>query len=205
MSTQFGSRKFVVRERHRFYTELSRKSNETVRELAERVREKGLTCDFPSISDPLGGFEDGIHLHAVFHKSSDDLTYAQVVEIAAEVKDTSHTAKKQMSNHTEGVDKISRPARDVREKNNDAMGPCFNCGKRGHFRQQCRLRDSVCRYCNMKGHIEAVCSRKFNKNRFVYEEESVGNVVSSIKERRKGVLRIHIVNPVYFSVNNNFP
>ncbi|KII67648.1 hypothetical protein RF11_04521 [Thelohanellus kitauei] len=110
MSTHFGSRKFVVRERHRFYTELSRKSNETVRELAARVREKALTCDFPSISDPLEealktGFICAVNseavLKAVFHKSSDDLTFAQVVEIAAEVEDTSHTAKEQMSNQTE--------------------------------------------------------------------------------------------------------
>ncbi|KII71173.1 hypothetical protein RF11_09193 [Thelohanellus kitauei] len=140
MSTHYGSRKFVVLERHKFYTEHSRRSNETARELAARVREKELTCDFPSISDPpLRGFEDGIHLggywenviKAVFHKSSDELTFDPVIEIAAEVEDDSHTAKEDISNHTEEVDKISSPARDVYEKNRDAMEPCFSCGNDG--------------------------------------------------------------------------
>ncbi|KII61353.1 hypothetical protein RF11_12767 [Thelohanellus kitauei] len=42
MQENYGSRKFVVRERHRFYTELSWKSGESARELAARVREKAV-------------------------------------------------------------------------------------------------------------------------------------------------------------------
>ncbi|KII66004.1 hypothetical protein RF11_14101 [Thelohanellus kitauei] len=100
MRTHFRSKKFVVRQRHRFYTELSRKSNETVNEHAVRLREHALTCDFLSSSDGLAkalktGFICALNSEAflklVYHKSFDDLTFGQVVEIFAEIEDTSQT------------------------------------------------------------------------------------------------------------------
>ncbi|KII69203.1 hypothetical protein RF11_16273 [Thelohanellus kitauei] len=95
-------------------------------------------------------------------------------------------AKEQMSKNTDEVDNISRPARDIREKNSDSMGSYFICWKRGHFMQQRRLLDS--------GPIEAVSSRKFNKNQLLYEEENVGNVVSSVKDKIESDLILYVIN-----------
>ena len=53
MKEQFDSRKFVVRERFRFWTTLKRKPGETIQEFASRIRQAASTCDFGSIIDPL--------------------------------------------------------------------------------------------------------------------------------------------------------
>ncbi|KII62619.1 hypothetical protein RF11_06621 [Thelohanellus kitauei] len=144
MWTHFDSRKLVVRERHRLYAKLT--TNRI--KLSENYHQTGFICAVNSEAV----------LKAVFHKSSDDLTFAQVVEIAAEVENTSYASKKQISDHTEEVNKILRLARDVCEINSDASSPCISCGKEGHFSQRCKLR-------------------------FMYEETKVGNVVSSINDK----------------------
>ena len=52
LSKQFDPKKFVVRERFKFYTETKRIPDESPKELAARIRSKAANCDFPSIEDP---------------------------------------------------------------------------------------------------------------------------------------------------------
>ena len=53
MSSQFDPKRFVVRERFKFWTNTQRKTGESVHQLAARIRQEAATCDFSAIKDPL--------------------------------------------------------------------------------------------------------------------------------------------------------
>ena len=50
MKEQYDPKRFVVRERFRFWSDMQRKPGETIHELAARIRHDATTCDFPSIT-----------------------------------------------------------------------------------------------------------------------------------------------------------
>ena len=52
MKDQLDSKRFVVRERFKFWSEMNRKTGESLQELAARIRQDAATCDFKSINDP---------------------------------------------------------------------------------------------------------------------------------------------------------
>ena len=52
MEDQFHPKLFVVIERYKFWSEMSSKPGENVPELAARIRQEGITCDFTSIKNP---------------------------------------------------------------------------------------------------------------------------------------------------------
>ena len=53
MMNQFHPKRFVVRERFRYWSDMKRKPSETVQELAARIRQAATTCDFANIENPL--------------------------------------------------------------------------------------------------------------------------------------------------------
>ena len=53
MAEQFDPKRFVVRERFKFWSDMKRKPGKTIPELASRIRQDAATCDFQSIKDPL--------------------------------------------------------------------------------------------------------------------------------------------------------
>ena len=40
-------------------------------------------------------------------------------------------------------------------------GRCYGCGSQSHEKRNCPQKDTVCRYCARRGHLEAVCQDKF--------------------------------------------
>merc|ERR1712213_85432 len=52
MKDQFDPKRFIVRERFKFWSDMQRKPGETLQELAARIRQDAATCDFTSIRDP---------------------------------------------------------------------------------------------------------------------------------------------------------
>lgn len=53
MKTQYDPTRYIVRERYKFWSDLKRKPGETIPELAARIRQDAVTCEFASIKDPL--------------------------------------------------------------------------------------------------------------------------------------------------------
>jgi hypothetical protein len=89
MSKHYDPKKYVVRERYKFWTEIKRKPGETAPELAARIRQKAITCDFSSITDPqdeamrtcfICAINNETVLKSIFAKPVDQLNFAQVVE-----------------------------------------------------------------------------------------------------------------------------
>lgn len=52
MTYQFDPKRFIARERFKFWSDLQRKPGETVQELAARLRQDAVACDFSTIRDP---------------------------------------------------------------------------------------------------------------------------------------------------------
>ena len=53
MKTQFYPKRYVVRERFRFWSDMKRRLEESIQELASRICQPAATCNFVSIEDPL--------------------------------------------------------------------------------------------------------------------------------------------------------
>ncbi len=51
------------------------------------------------------------------------------------------------------------------EKQTENKGPCFRCGKTGHSPVTCWYKDTECRSCKKKGHIERACRNKAGKGK----------------------------------------
>ena len=102
MQSSFDPRRFVVRERYKFWSAQPRKPGETVAELAARVRQAAATCDFPAITAPLDealrtkflcSVGNEAVLKALFKVKADELTFARAVEVAAEVEEAAQCAR----------------------------------------------------------------------------------------------------------------
>ena len=173
MKQQFDPKRFVVRERFRFWSEMKRKPGETILELSARIRQAAATCDFQSIDDPLDealrtqficSVNNEAVLKALFKVGADELTFARAVEIAAETEDAAKVAKETVFGPHPSIQMIkklpsssSKPY-NKKDKNSDAK--CYRCGKSSHLANVCRHKDSICNFCRTKGHLEVVCQKK---------------------------------------------
>ena len=85
MMDQFHPKRFIVRERFKFWSKMDRKPGETINELVARIRQDAVTCDFTSITDPLDeamrtrficSINNEAVLKALFKVKDGDLTFA---------------------------------------------------------------------------------------------------------------------------------
>ena len=102
MKEQFHPKRFIVRERFKFWSEFKRKPGESVQELASRIRQDAATCDFPSITDPLDeamrtkfvcAIGNEATLKAFFKHQDEDLTFAKAIQLALEHEESAKVAK----------------------------------------------------------------------------------------------------------------
>ena len=103
MKHQFDPKRFVVRKRFKFWSEMQRKPGESVLELAARIRQAAATCNFTAIKDPLDearrtrficSINNEAVLKALFKVKDDELTFSRAVEIAVETEDAAKVAKR---------------------------------------------------------------------------------------------------------------
>ena len=183
MKGQFDPAHYVVRERFKFWSAMDRKPGESVHELAARIRHDAVTCDFPSISDPLDeamrirfvcSVNNEAVLKALFKQKEGDLTFAKVVAIALETEEAAKVAKETVHgvvldpiHQVEASNKRSPSPRDGSHRNSNAYGgrdfptgTCPRCGKTDHRSAECPFKEAICRFCQKPGHMEAVCLKK---------------------------------------------
>lgn len=183
MKGQFDPKRFIVRERFKFWSDMQRKPGETVSELAARIRQDAATCDFASIKDPqdeamrtrfICSVGNEAVLKAVFKISDDELTFNKAVQVAVETEDAAKVAKETVhgskASATTPVLKMSqkRASSSGQRGTNNSLRPfpkgmCPRCGKTNHVAKDCRFINSTCRFCQKKGHIAEVCLRKKSK------------------------------------------
>ena len=99
MAEQFDPKRFVVRERFKFWSD---KPGETIPELASRIRQVAATCDFQSIKDPLDealrtkfvcSVDNEAVLKTLFKLKDDELKFSNAIRVAQEVEEAAKVAK----------------------------------------------------------------------------------------------------------------
>ena len=53
----------------------------------------------------------------------------------------------------------------------------FSCGSSDHVRSKCKLRNSVCSYCNLRGHIVRVCDNGGSKCHGFWRRVTSGTII----------------------------
>ena len=186
---QYDPAQFIVRERHKFWSDMSRKPGEAINELAARIRQDASTCDFTEITDPLDeamrtrfmcSVNNEAVLKALFKVKPAELTFAKAVETALETEEASKVAKETVHGSTPLVNQVQgtnpshnpkTPKSNQGNKHRNRQGygkkdqgkqgtPCFRCDYTNHGPDDCKFKDVNCNYCNIKGHIERACRKK---------------------------------------------
>jgi len=188
MKEQFHPKRFIVRERYKFWSDMKRKPGETVQELVARIRQDAVTCDFASITKPLDeamrtrfmcSIDNEAVLKALFKIKDDELSFSKAIEVAMDIEDAAKCAKETVyGDGMSNVDKIKKfpfsnstksSTTKVKHQNSPAkqkphqdfpLGTCGRCGSTAHIGKDCRFRNAECRFCKKTGHIEKVCLQK---------------------------------------------
>ena len=195
MKDQFDPKRFIVRERFKFWSDMQRKPGESIQELAARIRDDAATCDFRSIKDPqdealrtrfICSVNNEAVLKALFKIKDDELDFNTAIEIAIQTEDAAKVAKETVhGTKPKQVHKVHQKGKPFNKSgkynNSDKQKyTCYRCGKPDHKANECPHKDKICSHCNIKGHLKVV-RRKRN---------------SEAKEDTKGVKRIIPINAV---------
>ncbi|ELT92241.1 hypothetical protein CAPTEDRAFT_194248 [Capitella teleta] len=89
MQDQFHPRRFVVREHFKFWSKMQCKPGEAAHQLASRICQNAMTCNFDSIKKPqdeamrmhfICSINNEAALKAVFKLKDEDLTFSRAIE-----------------------------------------------------------------------------------------------------------------------------
>ena len=176
MAEQFDPKRFVVRERFKFWSEMKRKPGETITELASRIRQDAATCDFQSIKDPLDealrtkficSVDNEAVLKTLFKLKDDELKFSNAIRVAQEVEEAAKVAKETVHGQpSTSVQKVYH-AKSKTSKTQEKKTACFRCGNSGHFSKACPHIKAICSFCKKTGHLQSVCMSRLRDNKLV--------------------------------------
>ena len=147
---------------------MQRKPSETLQELA------ATTCVFPSIKDPqdealrqrfICSVNNEAVLKALFKIKDSDLTFARAVQVAIETEDAARVAKETVyGSKARPVNKVHQnkkkgPQQNHQQSHSRDQQKCYRCGK-AHKATDCPYKEAKCHFCDIKGHLNAVCQKK---------------------------------------------
>ena len=165
MAEQFDPKRFVVRERFKFWSDMKRKPGETIPELASRIRQDAATCDFQSIKDPLDealrtkficSVDNEAVLKTLFKLKDDELKFSNAIRVAQEVEEAAKVAKETVHGQpSTSVQKVYH-AKSKTSKTQEKKTACFRCGNSGHFSKACPHIKAICSFCKKTGHLQSV-------------------------------------------------
>ena len=176
MAEQFDPKRFVVRERFKFWSDMKRKPGETIPELASRIRQDAATCDFQSIKDPLDealrtkficSVDNEAVLKTLFKLKDDELKFSNAIRVAQEVEEAAKVAKETVHGQpSTSVQKVYH-AKSKTSKTQEKKTACFMCGNSGHFSKACPHIKAICSFCKKTGHLQSVCMSRLRDNKLV--------------------------------------
>lgn len=164
MKDQYDPKRFVVRERFKFWSKSIRKPGESIQELAARIRQKAATCNFPEIKDPLDeamrtnficSINNEAVLKALFKVDDDKLTFSKAVDIAIEVEEAAKCAKETIYGETTPIFQVKEKsivptypsAKNPSNKFEFLKNSCARCGSKQHKSNVCKFLQATCHYC----------------------------------------------------------
>ena len=177
MAEQFDPKRFVVRERFKFWSDMKRKPGETIPELASRIRQDAATCDFQSIKDPLDealrtkficSVDNEAVLKTLFKLKNDELKFSNAIRVAQEVEEAAKVAKETVHGQpSTSVQKVYH-AKSKTSKTQEKKTACFRCGNSGHFSKACPHIKAICSFCKKTGHLQSVCMSRLTKSNVLF-------------------------------------
>ena len=198
MLHQFHPKRFIVRERFKFWSNMDRKPGETIQELVTRIRQDAVTCDFSSIKDPLDeamrtrficAISNEAVLKALFKIKGDELTFAKAIEIATETEDAAKVAKEtvygQKQKHEINKIQSNKKGKTTSSEPQISWTECIRCGKTGHRPKDCKFKTAICHYCSKVGHLEAVCLKKKRDGRNLQGKQKPKKIYQTTVNRIK--------------------
>ena len=201
MAEQFDPKRFVVRERFKFWSDMKRKPGETIPELASRIRQDAATCDFQSIKDPLDealrtkficSVDNEAVLKTLFKLKDDELKFSNAIRVAQEVEEAAKVAKETIHGQpSTSVQKVYH-AKSKTSKTQEQKTACFRCGNSGHFSKACPHIKAICSFCKKTGHLQSVCMSRLRDNSKL------------VKQQMKLVHKVQCsVSPIYQTIRLN--
>ena len=201
MAEQFDPKRFVVRERFKFWSDMKRKPGETIPELASRIRQDAATCDFQSIKDPLDealrtkficSVDNEAVLKTLFKLKDDELKFSNAIRVAQEVEEAAKVAKETVHGQpSTSVQKVYH-AKSKTSKTQEKKTACFRCGNSGHFSKACPHIKAICSFCKKTGHLQSVCMSGLRDNSKL------------VKQQVKLVHKVQCsVSPIYQTIRLN--
>ena len=179
MAEQFDPKRFVVRERFKFWSDMKRKPGETIPELASRIRQDAATCDFQSIKDPLDealrtkficSVDNEAVLKTLFKLKDDELKFSNAIRVAQEVEEAAKVAKETVHGQpSTSVQKVYH-TKSKTSKTQEKKTACFRCGNSGHFSKACPHIKAICSFCKKTGHLQSVCMSRLRDNKLVKQQ-----------------------------------
>eukprot|EP00731_Ephydatia_muelleri_P035708 Em0150g6a len=125
MKNQFDPMLYIARERFKFWSDMRRKPGETVQELAARIHQDAVTCDFPSIRDPLDealrtqfmcSISNAAVLKSLFKIKDNELTFARAIAVAVETEEAAKVAKETVyGSKPSSIHQIQTPQRQKQQ------------------------------------------------------------------------------------------
>ena len=190
MAEQFDPKRFVVRERFKFWSDMKRKPGETIPELASRIRQDAATCDFQSIKDPLDealrtkficSVDNEAVLKTLFKLKDDELKFSNAIRVAQEVEEAAKVAKETVHGQpSTSVQKVYH-AKSKTSKTQEKKTACFRCGNSGHFSKACPHIKAICSFCKKTGHLQSVCMSRLRGNSKLVKQSPMFCFTHSIK------------------------
>ena len=179
MAEQFDPKRFVVRERFKFWSDMKRKPGKTIPELASRIRQDAATCDFQSIKNPLDealrtkficSVNNEAVLKTLFKLKDDELKFSNTIRVAQEVEEAAKVAKETIHGQpSTSVQKVYH-AKSKTSKTQEKKTACFRCGNSGHFSKACPHIKAICSFCKKTGHLQSVCMSRLRDNKLVKQQ-----------------------------------
>ncbi|KII71826.1 hypothetical protein RF11_01370 [Thelohanellus kitauei] len=158
--------------------ETKRASGESIQELPTKIRLNAMNCDYGSVKNPLKealktdfvcAFNNVSVLRTTLYKHSGELLFNEMVEIAKELEGVMNTPKAQLKDNHSEVLRVQCVGKEPRKRQQSSEEFQIKCRGKGHMRQDCQYRNSICSYCPIKGHMESACKKKWfsslNKNK----------------------------------------
>ena len=201
MAEQFDPKRFFVRERFKFWSDMKRKPGETIPELASRIRQDAATCDFQSIKDLLDealrtkficSVDNEAVLKTLFKLKDDELKFSNAIRVAQEVEEAVKVAKETVHGQpSTSVQKVYH-AKSKTSKTQKKKTACFRCGNSGHFSKACPHIKAICSFCKKTGHLQSVCMSRLRGNSKL------------VKQQVKMVHKVRCsVSPIYQTIRLN--
>ena len=221
MEDQFNPKRFIVRERFKFWTQTERRPGETAQDLASRIRQEAATCDFQSITDPLDeamrtrfvcSINNEAVIKALFKIKEDELTFARAIEIATEVEEASRVTKETLGRPTStSLDvnqlqqKSTQPWQARRTQQSERTQQSGRAQQSGRPQQRDWTQRQTQKPATANSHTSTTCSRcsglhspytcRFKEAKCRYCQKT-GHIERACRKKKREVKRVEEVNRV---------